>query len=84
MPTSARTPIDPQELVERAAWRAGVIGAVNVASMILAARLIVLISVLGGIVLTWTALADPNGYRLGALAIYSLCVVGSSVWLAGR
>lgn len=60
------------------------LGAVSAATAILAQRLIVLVSVSGGIWLTFLALDHADAYRLGALAIYSVGVVGSSVWLAGR
>lgn len=76
--------LPPQEILARAAWRAGVIGALNIASQVLAARLIVLIAVLGGIVLTFTALGNPDPYRIGTLLIYAVGVVLPSVWLAGR
>lgn len=60
------------------------LAAVNVATTILAARLIVLIAVVGAIVLTWAALGDPNPWRLAAVTVYGLLVVGPCVWLAGR
>lgn len=74
----------PDERLKQAAFRAAVLGAVNVIALVLAVRLIVLVSVGGGILLTWMALTDPNFYRLGALGIYcALCVV-PCIWLAGR
>lgn len=82
--TRIATPPDVKELIERAAWKAGVIGALNVATQILAVRFVVLISVVGGIALTCLALFSPDPYKLGALAIYTLSVVGPAVWLAGR
>lgn len=60
------------------------IASVNVASAILAARLIVLIAVVGAIVLTWAALGDPNPWRLALVGAYGLLVVAPCVWLAGR
>jgi len=61
-----------------------VLGAVNVLTKVLAARLIVLVGVAGGIALAWLALSDPDPLRLGVLAIYAIFVVGPSVWLASR
>jgi len=73
-----------QELAHRAAWKAGVIGALNVAIALVAVRLIVLVAVVGGIALTWLALGEPDLMRLGALGIYTLAVVVPTVWLASR
>jgi hypothetical protein len=55
-----------------------------VATAILAARLVVLVGVIGGIGLTWLALQEPDPMRLGALAIYAVGVCLPVVWLAGR
>lgn len=87
--TETESPIPPpeltnQELVNRAAWRAGVLGAVNVITRVLSARLIVLVAVSGGIGLTWTALAQPDLYRLAVLGVYALGVAVPAVWLASR
>jgi hypothetical protein len=77
------TPPDiEQEFVHRAAWKAGLLGVFNALATILAVRLIVLVSVGGGIALTWLALQNPDPYKLGALAIYCAAVVVPSVWLA--
>jgi hypothetical protein len=86
MPTPSGAPLPnlQGEYIHRAAWRAGVLGSLNFAAKILAARAIVLIAVLGGIGLTWTALADPNGYRIGVMAIYAVGAIGGSVWLAAK
>lgn len=60
------------------------LGTFNVACKILAARLIVLVGVIGGIGLTWLALAHPDPYRLGALAIYAAGVLIPTIWLGSR
>lgn len=73
-----------QEYIHRAAWKAGVLGAINVLVNIVAIRLIVLVAVGGGIVLTSIALGAPDPWRLGVLSIYSLAVVVPVVWLASR
>jgi len=51
---------------------------------VVAVRLIVLIAVIGGIVLTSMALNSLDLLRLGALAIYATAVVVPVVWLASR
>lgn len=73
-----------QEYIERSAWKQGVLGALNVAVAILAARLVVLVAVIGGIGLTWSALVIPDPVRLGALGIYCVAIVIPTIWLAGR
>ena len=82
--TTLTQPEFAQEVLHRTAWKAGVMGALNVATRVLAARLIVLVGVAGGIALAWLALQEPDPLRLGVLAIYAIFVVGPSVWLASR
>lgn len=72
------------EIQHRAAWKAGLIGGLNVAALILSARFILMASVLGAIGLTWLAIAAENPMRLGAVALYTVTVVLPLVWLAGR
>jgi len=70
--------------IERAAWKAGVMGALNLATQILAVRLTLLVAVAGGIALTWLAIGAAEPYpRLVALAIYGGTVVMPLVWLTG-
>lgn len=73
-----------REIVERGAWRAGVLGALSTATAILAQRAIVMVCALGGIWLTFLGLQEPDVYKLGALAIFAVGVMGPAVWLAGR
>lgn len=73
-----------QEYIHRAAWKASVLGAINVLVLVVSVRIIVLVAVGGGIILTSTALSSPDPWRLGVLAIYSLAVVVPVVWLASR
>ena len=69
--------------MQRAAWRAGMLGAINTLAVILAVRFIALVAVTGGIILTWYTLSASDQMRLGALAIY--CVgMGLMIWLLGR
>lgn len=73
-----------RELAYRRSWKAGVIGALNLASAILAARLILLLAVLGAVGLDWIALAEPDPVRLAAIGIYGGMVVLPVVWVASR
>ena len=82
-PTST-TPRDVAELQHRAVWKAGAIGALNVFTAILSLRLVVLVSIVGGIGLTWLCLQSPDPYRIGALFIYCGFVQCPVVWLASR
>jgi hypothetical protein len=87
--TATATPPNPQpnlqnEFVTRSAWKQGVLGAVNVFAAVLAARLILLIAVVGAIWLTVQAIATPDPLKLAALGIYALVVVVPTVWLASR
>lgn len=72
------------EYMHRAAWKAGVMGSLNVLAIVLGVRLTLLVAVGGAISLTWFALQTPDPYRLGALAVYAAVVVLPLVWLAGR
>lgn len=81
LPTNAE--FEQQRLSEKNhAWKQGVMGSLNVAAMILATRLIVLVAVLGAIALSYQALGDPQLYRVLTLVAYGLLVVGPVVWLA--
>ena len=82
--TSQTQPNIQQEYIHRAAWKAGVLGAINVLIQVVAVRVIVLVAVSGGIVLASIALGNPDPWRLGVLTIYSLAVVVPVVWLASR
>lgn len=70
-------------MVTRAAWRAGVLGAINVFALILSLRLILLISICGAIGLTWVN-SGTEPLRLAAVAGYCLLVVVPMVWLSAR
>jgi hypothetical protein len=52
--------------------------------MVTAVRIIALVAVSGGIVLTSIALAGPDPWRLEALGIYATCVVIPVIWLTSR
>jgi hypothetical protein len=61
-----------------------VLGAINVLTVVLAVRLILLVSVCGASVLAWLALAQPDPYRLATLAVYAVVVVLPMIWLTAR
>ena len=72
------------ELAQIKAWKQGAVGAFNVISGVLAARMIVLVAVVGGVALTYLALGNSDPIRLVPLGIYCLLVVVPAVWLASR
>lgn len=86
--TTAATPPKPNpqqaEYIHRAAWKAGVLGAINVLVAVIAARFILLAAVIGAIVVAYITIEAPDPWRLGALAVYAVTVVGPCVWLASR
>jgi hypothetical protein len=61
-----------------------VIGALNVLAMVLAARMILAIAVLGAIGLAMVALKSESPIHLAALGLYTVTVILPLVWLAGR
>jgi hypothetical protein len=70
------------EFQHRVAWKAGVLGALNMMATVLAVRLILLIAVGGAISLTWLALQQPDLIRLAVLGVYCAAVVIPTVWLS--
>jgi hypothetical protein len=52
-------------------------------AMVLGARLLLLIAIIGAIFLAWMA-SNGDRNRLIALAIYAVFVFIPSIWLAGR
>jgi hypothetical protein len=72
------------EYIHRAAWKSGVMGALNVATAILAVRLTLLVAVGGAIACAYLVMREPDPYRLGALVAYALLVVGPLIWLTAR
>lgn len=74
----------PTEYVHRAAWKAGVIGSLNLISALLAVRLILLVAVCGAAALSYLVLQQADVYRLGVLGLYAGLVVLPLIWLAAR
>lgn len=58
------------------------LGAINLLTRVLAARLIVLIAVVGGIILAQPLLTHPDWLGVGVLAVYCLGIVLPAVALA--
>jgi hypothetical protein len=65
-------------------WRQGIIASLNVAALVLSARLILMIAVFGAIGLTWLALQTESPTRLAAVGLYTVTVILPLVWLSGR
>ena len=72
------------EYVHRAAWKAGVLGSLNVLFVILAIRAILMVAVVGAIYLAIIATTSPDPWRLAAVAGYAIIVVVPLTWLAAR
>lgn len=86
LPTTATTTSSKNELelVHRTAWRAALIAGFNVAALILATRLILLLAVLGALGLTWIAAQGGTPMQLGAVGLYTCTVILPLVWLSSR
>ena len=72
----------PTEYVHRAAWKAAVMGTLNVLTAILAARAILLIAVCGAFALAILSLSQADPYRMGVLIVYAVLVVVPMVVLS--
>ena len=72
----------PNPTVQWAAYKTGVMGAINVLTRVLAVRFTLLISVCGAIALAVRALGDPRPFPATILAIYVVVVVLPLVWAA--
>jgi hypothetical protein len=68
----------------RSAWKQAVMGTLNVLTIVLACRLILLVSVCGASVLAWLALQQPDPYRVGVLGVYGVLVVLPMTYLVSR
>jgi hypothetical protein len=83
-PTSSTTTATTNEFQHRAAWKAAVLGSLNVLFVILAVRAILLVAVIGAIYLTIIAVAAPDPWRLATVAAFAVIVVVPLTWLAAR
>lgn len=68
----------------RRAWRASVIGSLNVAAMVLAARFILLLATGGAFALAWVATQTAQPMQLAAVGIYLVGVMLPLTWLSSR
>lgn len=91
--TTAQTSSTPKpvpretEFVHRAAWKAGVMGALNLLAIVLAIRLVLLVAVIGALWLAKLALDVPAPLQIPALVmlgVYCATVVCPMVWLSSR
>ena len=83
-PTQTTPPDLAREALTRAAWRSGVLGALNLAARVLAVRMILLLAVLGAVFLARVTLADPQNQQIAVLGIYCALVVVPLIWLGSR
>lgn len=83
IPTT-KTTTPNAEFIHRAAWKAGVLGSLNVLFVILAVRAILLIAVAGAIALTLLAMLTPDLWRSVTAAVYAITVVAPIIWLSSR
>jgi hypothetical protein len=72
------------EYIHRVAWKAGVLGALNLATAVLAVRVILLLAVVGAAVLAVLTLRTGQPAALAVLGIYTVSVVCPLVWLSSR
>lgn len=77
-------PVVNQEYVHRAAWKAGVLGSLNVLFAVIAARFILMLAIIGAVALAWVGIGNPDPWRAAILAAYAVLVVIPMVWLASR
>ena len=84
---AASLPTREGEYQHRAAWKAGVMGALNLLAVVLAVRLVLLVAVFGALYLAKIALDAPSALQMPALimlGVYCATVVIPMVWLSSR
>jgi len=84
---AASLPSREGEYQHRAAWKAGVMGALNLLAIVLAVRLVLLVAVIGALWLAKLALDVPATLQIPALVmlgVYCATVVIPMVWLSSR
>jgi hypothetical protein len=87
--TETKPPVSREtgEYIHRSAWKAGVMGALNVVAVVLAVRLVLLVAVIGALYLAKIALDAPATVQTPALIMlgtYCASVVIPLVWLSSR
>jgi hypothetical protein len=63
---------------------AGVRGGLTVVAMVLAARFIALLAILGAFVVTLVVLQEPDPFRLTAVGLYCVFAGFLSAWLTSK
>ena len=84
---AASIPSREGEYQHRAAWKAGVMGGLNLLAIVLAVRMILLVAVIGALWLAKLALDVPVAMQMPALimlGVYCGAVVIPMVWLSSR
>ena len=84
---AASIPSREGEYQHRAAWKAGVMGGLNLLAIVLAVRLVLLVAVIGALWLAKLALDVPVAMQMPALimlGVYCGAVVIPMVWLSSR
>jgi hypothetical protein len=84
---AASLPSREGEYQHRAAWKAGVLGSLNLLAVVLAVRLVLLVAVIGALYLAKVALDVPAALQIPALVmlgVYCATVVIPMVWLSSR
>lgn len=81
-PTPSPSPPVPPEFIHRAAWKAGVLGALNVLSALLAVRLTLLLACAGAFVLCFLTIQTANLAQAMIVLIYTVVVVVPLIALA--
>ena len=84
---AASLPPREAEFQHRAAWKAGVMGALNLLAVVLAVRLVLLVAVVGALYLATIAIDAPSALQQPALimlGVYCATVVIPMVWLSSR
>jgi hypothetical protein len=84
---AAALPSREAEYQHRAAWKAGVMGALNLLAIVLAVRLVLLVAVIGALwlaKLTLDVAAPLQMPALVMLGVYCATVVLPMVWLSSR
>lgn len=72
---------DPTSSPSQTVYQTQMLATFDVIAKILSTRIILLLSVLGGFVMAYLAMANPINLTLATAAIYNLTVIGPLIWL---
>lgn len=81
---AASIPTPDRERASREAWRQGILASLAVVSAVLAARLILLLAVVGAFAIAYITLASPGPWPAAIFGAYVVGIVAPLVWLASR